>query len=154
MDSELTVSRQRLQIEATWLMNCCLFANSPHWSTYPNPRPKKYPYIVIRVAYLRRIDWFGFIFSKYHLRAIAVFQDLPISERHFFEYVNDAYKRFRVWLIAGKHFEPVSRQLQPDEKIELEFIVQPDSFGLVVPKPFEKFNLTFYQRGKHHFKSC
>jgi hypothetical protein len=151
---EVKVNPKRLQAEATWLMNCCFFTDGHHWSTSPKPRPKKYAYAIVRVAYLRRIDWFGFIFSKYHPRAIAVFQDLPISKRHFFQYVNDRYKRFNAWLIAGKHFDTVLSQLQLFEEIKLEFIVQPANDKLVIPKPFEKFNLTFYERGKQQKKSC
>lgn len=147
MDIELTISRKQLQTEATRLMNCCFLTRQAHWSTYPKTRPKKYPYIVIRVAYLKRIDWFGFIFSKYHQPAIALFQDIPVQEHHFFQYVKDYYKRFNAWLIDGKYFDKVLSQLQPFEEIELEFIVQPEKEGLVIPQPFEKFNLTFYKRG-------
>lgn len=149
MDSELTISRKQLQTEATRLKNCCFLASQCHWSTYPKPRPKKYSYIVIRVAYLKRIDWFGFIFSKYHRAAIQIFQVLPVEEHHFFQYVKEHYKRFNTWLIDGKHFDTVLRELQLFEEIELEFIVPPEKEGLIIPQPFEKFNLTFYKRGKH-----
>ena len=140
-------SLMRLKTEANLMMEWCFWRSSHHWSSYPNRRKRNNPRVVLKVAYFKSIDWFGFHFCKYHAESVKVFRQLPASERYFYEQVQDRYTRFKLWCIKGFHFEQVLTSLQRQENIELEFVVRPSSGVLVIPSPFKALNLTFYERG-------
>ncbi len=130
------------------MMEWCFWANSHHWSSYPTRRKRDEQKIVIRIAYFKSLNWFGFNFGKYHPQAVEVIKQLPTYESYFYEQVQDKYTKFRVWCIDGKHFERILAQLQQIEDIDLEFVVRSTTKGLVIPEPFQPLPLTFYERGK------
>jgi hypothetical protein len=135
------------------MMEWCFWRSSHHWSSYPNRRKKNDPRVVLKVAYFKSIDWFGFHFCKYHAESVKVFRQLPASERYFYEQVQDRYTKFKLWCIKGWHKEQVLASLQQFEDIELEFVVRPNSGVLVIPPAFKALNLTFYERGKREYFS-
>lgn len=149
MEKELpySINLTLLKTEARQMMEMCFWKSSHHWSSYPARRKRNEPRIIIRVAYFKILNWFGFNFCKYHREAVEVIQQLPCHERFFLEKVQSRYTKFKVWCIDGKHFERVLEQLKEIEHIELEFVVHPSSQGLVIPKPFAGMGLTFYERG-------
>ncbi len=140
-------SLMRLKTEANLMMEWCFWRSSHHWSSYPNRRKRNAPPVVLKVAYFKSIDWFGFNFCKYHAQSVEVFRQLPANERYFYELVQDRYTKFKVWCIKGLHFEQVLTSLQLQSDIELEFVIRPNSGVLVIPSAFEALNLTFYERG-------
>ncbi len=142
------INLRRLRIEAHHLMEICFWANSHHWSSYPSRRRKSERRTIVRVAYFKNLNWFAFIFSKFHDDAVEVLRVIPAHERFFYEKTHDRYTKFRAWCIAAKHFERVLCQLQKISDIELEFVAHPYSHGLVIPEPFKQMELTFYERGK------
>ena len=137
----------RLKTEANLMMEWCFWRGSHHWSSYPSRRKRNAPPVVLKVAYFKSIDWFGFNFCKYHAKAVEVFRQLPERERYFYEQVQDRYTKFKLWCIKGLHFKQVLALLQQFEDIELEFVVRPSSGVLVIPLAFKALNLTFYERG-------
>lgn len=140
-------SLMRLKTEANWMMEWCFWRGSHHWSSYPSRRKRNAIRVVLKVAYFKSIDWFGFHFCKYHAESVNVFRQLPASERYFYEQVQDRYTKFKLWCIKGLHFEQVLASLQQFEDIELEFVVRPSEGVLVIPNAFKALNLTFYERG-------
>lgn len=140
-------SLMRLKTEANWMMEWCFWRDSHHWSSYPSRRKRNAIRVVLKVAYFKSIDWFGFHFCKYHAESVKVFRQLPASERYFYEQVQDRYTRFKLWCIKGLHFEQVLASLQQFEDIELEFVVRPSSGVLVIPEAFCNPRLIFYERG-------
>jgi hypothetical protein len=142
------INLRRLRTEAHHLMEICFWANSHHWSSYPSRRKRLETNTIVRVAYFKNLNWFGFIFAKFHPCAVEVLRVIPAHERFFYEKTHDRYTKFRAWCIAAKHFERVLCQLQQMTDIELEFVAHPSRHGLVVPEPFKQMGLTFYERGK------
>lgn len=149
MEKEIlhSINLTQLKTEARHMMEMCFWKSSHHWSSYPARRKKDSPHTVIRVAYFKSLDWFGFNFFQYHTEAVRVFQQLPRHERFFYERVQDRYTKFKVWCIDGKHKERVLERLKEIEDIELEFVIHPTKNGLVIPEAFFRLNLTFYERG-------
>jgi hypothetical protein len=136
----------QIQAEINHVIDRCRWADSHHWSSYPYGRPKNYPYVVIQVAYLRKSEWIALIFGDYHSEAVEVIKQIPKRDRYFFKATHNAYLKSRAWCIQKQYFDEIYQPLQQKEEIELEFVILKDK--PIVPKPFEKLNLTFYERGK------
>lgn len=125
------------------MMSMCFWENSHYWSSQPSPRRQYSSGVVIRVAYFKKVNWVGFNFCKYHAEAVGIFQELPKSEKFFYELKPNCYISFKVWCVDGKHFEKVISGLNNYVDIGLEFIISsPDQ----VPELFQALNLTFYER--------
>lgn len=142
-----TVNLTLLKTEVRRMMLMCFWRNSHHWSSSPSRKKKDYPHIILKVAYFKNLNWFGFNFCKFHPDAVEVFRQLPAPERFFYEIVQDRYTSFKVWCIDRKHFETVIAQLNQYKDVELEFVVNHSQTHLLIPKPFIEMGLTFYERG-------
>lgn len=129
-------------------MEWCFWTDSHHWSSQPTRNKKSATSTVIRVAYFKTVNWFGFNFFQYHAGAVGLIQQLPKGGRYFHQEVQDRYTKFSVWCIEGKHFEPVLEKLRLLPDIELEFVVSPSSKGVIIPEPFQLLDLTFHERGR------
>ncbi|MBW4559200.1 MAG: hypothetical protein KME59_25440 [Trichormus sp. ATA11-4-KO1] len=125
------------------MMAMCFWKNSHHWSSQPSPRKKYSDHVVIRVADFKTINWVGFNFCKYHAQAVRIFQQLPSSEKLFYEIQPNCYKKFPVWCIDSRQFENVINELNHCAGIHLRFII---SSPHQVPELFQPLNLTFLER--------
>jgi len=140
-----TVNFRQLKIEARNLMESCFWANGNYWSTR-NPKLKKdRAKTRIKVAYLSRTGWFGFIFSKFSHGVIEIFRSSEKREMWFYQEPVNQYLSFSVWCVNAKHFESVLEQLRVLPEIELEFVVTQTKQGLRIPPPFEVMGLQFYE---------
>lgn len=130
-------------------MEWCEWANSHHWTSQPTRKKRTNASdCVIRVAFFKSVNWFGFNFCKYHAGAVGVIQQLPKDERYFYQEVQDRYTKFSAWCIEEKYFETVHEKLRLFPDVELEFVVSPSSMCLIIPEPFRLLNLTFHERGR------
>lgn len=142
-----TVNLQQLKREARYLMDTCFWASDNYWSTC-NPKLKKNRSKTrVRIAYLDKTRWFGFVFSKFHHEAVDIFRSLEGKERFFYQEPINRYKSFSVWCIDGKHFQSVLAQMQELTEVEVEFVVPQSKKGLCVPAAFLKMNLRFQEVG-------
>ncbi|BAY42164.1 hypothetical protein NIES2111_65600 (plasmid) [Nostoc sp. NIES-2111] len=125
------------------MMSMCFWRNSHYWSSYPSAKKQNSSSVVIRVAYLKKVNWVGFNFCKYHAEAVRIFKTLPDTERFFYKFDLNCYAAFKVWCIDSKHFEKVISELKNYPDISIEFII-----GSLkqVPEIFKPLNLTFYER--------
>lgn len=125
------------------MMSMCFWHNSHYWSSYPSAKKQNSSAVVIRVAYLKKVNWVGFNFCKYHVEAVRIFKNLPDTERFFYKFDLNCYAAFKVWCIDSKHFEKVISELKNYPDISIEFII-----GSLkqVPEIFKPLNLTFYER--------
>lgn len=125
------------------MMSMCFWRNSHYWSSYPFAKKQNSSAVVIRVAYLKKVNWIGFNFCKYHAEAVRIFKTLPDTERFFYKFDLNCYAAFKVWCIDSKHIEKVISELKNYPDISIEFII-----GSLkqVPEIFKPLNLTFYER--------
>jgi len=113
-----TVNFRQLRIEARNLMDACFWASSNYWSTR-NPKLKKdRAKTRIKVAYLSKTGWFGFIFNKFSYEAIEIFRSSEKREMWFYQEPVNQYLSFSFWGINAKHFESVLEQLRVLPEIE------------------------------------
>ena len=101
--------------------------------------------MVIQIAYLRKSEWIALIFGNYHSEAVEIVKEIPKRDRYFFKATYNAYLKSRAWCIEKQYFDNIYRSLEQKEGIEIEFVIPWER--PIVPKPFEKLNLTFYERG-------
>jgi hypothetical protein len=144
-DNYFAISLTRLKIEVHRLIEICLWDNRHHWSSCPTRQKST---AVIKVAFIKNLNWLVFHFPKYHAEAIAIFQSLPKHERYYYEETLNRYTKFRAWCIDAQHFGSVLSQLRQIETIDLEFVIPASQQGLIVPEMFQALGLSFYQRGQ------
>ena len=77
----------------------------------------------LRVSYLPGVDWYAFVFPTYHPAAVAAIRHLPVSERYFYQRVENTFKRFSAWCVSAATFPEVLAQLQAIDELGLEFVL-------------------------------
>ncbi len=137
----------RLKTEVSHMMTMYFWKNSIYWSGHLNETKKDRPNVVVKVAYFKNLNWFGFNFCKYHPDAVEILRSLPPDERFFYKITVNRYTSFKVWCIDSKHFDFIVAQLQPIIDIQLEFVVSHTDAELMIPEPFMCLGLRFRKRG-------
>ncbi|WP_242044824.1 hypothetical protein [Anabaena azotica] len=134
-----------LKTQAHQMMSMCYWKNRCYWSSQASSRKQSSADVVIRVADLQQVNWVGFNFCKYHEQAVGIFQELPKSEKFFYELKPNHYASFKVWCVDAMHFENLINKLNNYTDVELEFII---SNPQQIPEIFQPLNLTFYERNR------
>ena len=128
---------KQLKLELRYLVDTCFWTSSSYWSTRPPNFKSDKTKTRIKVAYLARMDWFAFVFSKFHQGAIEIFRSRQKGEVWFYQEPINRFTSFSAWCITNEHFETIFSQLQSLDDVELAIVVPATKEGPKIPVTFE-----------------
>lgn len=142
-----SINLRQLKTEMKHFKDVTFWADSHYWTTRQPGVKRKKENTGVRIAYLKKVNWYAFVFSKFHRESLTVFQELPTYDAYFYKEVMGYRSNFAAWCFDSKHFDDVLRQLKEMPNIEVEFVVKDFGQGLELPEPFQAIGVTFYERG-------
>jgi len=142
-----SIDFRQLKTEVRRLKAAIFWSNSCYWTTRPSGVKRKKDNTNVRIVYLKKSNWYAFVFSKFHPQSLAIFQNLPTYEAYFYKETINQGTNFAGWCIEAKQFEQVLGELKMFSDIEIEFVIKKDHEELMLPALFAGRGLEFYLRG-------
>lgn len=143
-----SIDLRQLKAEMRRLKAAIFWSDSCYWTTRPPGVKRKKDNANVRIVYLKKSNWYVFVFSKLHPQSLAIFQNLPTYEAYFYKETINRGTNFTGWCIDAKHFEQVLGELKVFSDVDVEFVIKTeDHQELVFPALFAGRGLEFYLRG-------